>query len=216
MPEVRLTKNELKVQKDALRMYERYLPTLQLKKRQLQSEIRTVESRRAELSARRTEADRAIQAWAAVFAEQGKFTPGLLEVASVATERANVAGVDIPVFRGVEFRLAAYDLFGMPLWVDRAARAFSELAQIDLELRVVGEQLSLLAHELSITTQRVNLFEKVKIPETRAHIRRIQVYLGDQQTAAVVRGKIAKAKLLRTTRAEGSAAQVAAGQGAAS
>ena len=36
---VKLTKNELKVQKDRLKQFQRYLPTLQLKKQQLQSVV---------------------------------------------------------------------------------------------------------------------------------------------------------------------------------
>ena len=45
MAKIKLTKNELKVQKDALKMYRRYLPTLTLKKQQLQAEIRTIEEK---------------------------------------------------------------------------------------------------------------------------------------------------------------------------
>ena len=39
---VKLTKNELKAQKDHLKQFERYLPTLQLKKQQLQSVVMQV------------------------------------------------------------------------------------------------------------------------------------------------------------------------------
>jgi V/A-type H+-transporting ATPase subunit D len=60
---------------------------------------------------------------------------------------------------------------------------------------VLTSQHSRLRDELRTTSQRVNLFEKVKIPETGENIRTIQIYLGDEQTAAVVRGKIAKARL---------------------
>jgi vacuolar-type H+-ATPase subunit D/Vma8 len=42
---IKLTKNELKSQKESLKMFKRYLPTLQLKKQQLQTEIRGIESR---------------------------------------------------------------------------------------------------------------------------------------------------------------------------
>ena len=59
---------------------------------------------------------------------------------------------------------------------------------------MLTEQMELLRQELRVTTQRVNLFEKVKIPETRENIRRIQIYLGDQQTTSVGRAKIAKGK----------------------
>ena len=59
-------------------------------------------------------------------------------------------------------------------------------------------QIERLNAELRTTTQRVNLFEKVKIPESRQNIKRIRIYLGDQQTAQVVRGKIAKRKVERS------------------
>ena len=57
------------------------------------------------------------------------------------------------------------------------------------------KQVTLLENELRSTSQRVNLFEKVKIPEAKENIRKIGIYLQDQQTSAVVRGKIAKKKL---------------------
>ena len=66
---------------------------------------------------------------------------------------------------------------------------------LDLEADTLEEQVRLLSQELRVTTQRVNLFEKVKIPETKANIKKITVYLGDEQVAAVVRSKISKKKL---------------------
>lgn len=55
----------------------------------------------------------------------------------------------------------------------------------------------MLLREFRITSQRVNLFEKVMIPTAKANIKKINIYLGDQQTAAVVRGKIAKSSLIK-------------------
>jgi len=49
--------------------------------------------------------------------------------------------------------------------------------------------------ELRTTTQRVNLFEKKLIPELRENIRKIKIFLGDEETAAVGRAKLAKGKL---------------------
>lgn len=68
---------------------------------------------------------------------------------------------------------------------------------LEIELDVMREQYRRIAHELKITSQRVNLFEKVKIPEAGENIRVIQIYLGDQQVAAVVRGKLAKGKVVQ-------------------
>ena len=81
------------------------------------------------------------------------------------------------------------------MWVDLAAVKLEQALSLDLEAEVLEEQVRLLTRELRTTTQRVNLFEKVKIPETKMNIKSISVYLGDQQVAAVVRGKISKKNL---------------------
>jgi len=83
----------------------------------------------------------------------------------------------------------------MPLWVDRALEDLRALVAILEEIKVLEKGISILRQELRITTQRVNLFEKVKIPEAEENIRVIKVYLGDQMANAVGRSKIAKKKL---------------------
>ena len=90
--------------------------------------------------------------------------------------------------------MADYDLFAGPCGSTRPWTGSRPCSTLDLEIKVLEEQIARLAQELRTTTQRVNLFEKVKIPETAENIKRIRIYLGDQQTAQVVRGKIAKRK----------------------
>jgi len=204
MAKIKLTKNELKKQKDSLKMYQRYLPTLMLKKQQLQAEIRTTEIRLRELKDERDRVDESFKSWIAVFGEKGIFTPGILTISRVKTDEGNIAGVAIPLFRGAEFEVSPYDLARTPLWLDAAVEMMKRFILLDLETRVVEEQRLRLGHELRITTQRVNLFEKIKIPETKGSIKKIQVYLGDQQTAAVVRGKIAKRGLVKAAQGGGA------------
>jgi len=115
----------------------------------------------------------------------------------VQTESANIAGVEIPVFKSMDFITAGHDLFLTPPWVDEALSLFAGLARLDVEIGLLRRQVALLAVELRVTAQRVNLFEKVKIPQAIESIRRIHIFLGDQQTAAVVTGKTAKRSLLR-------------------
>jgi V/A-type H+-transporting ATPase subunit D len=201
---IKLTKNELKKQKDSLKMFQRYLPTLMLKKQQLQAEIRTTEIRIKELTDEKNRVDEVFKSWIAVYGEKGIFTPDILVIESIRTDEGNIAGVSIPIFRGADFTIAAYDLYSTPLWLDAAVERMKQVLLLDLEAQTLEEQRRRLDHELRITTQRVNLFEKIKIPETKENIKKIQVYLGDQQTAAVVRGKIAKRGLARAA-AGGSA-----------
>ena len=198
---IKLTKNELKKQKDNLKQFERYLPTLQLKKQQLQSVIMKI---RADLEQQETERVKMIgdlDDWVAVFGENEIFEDGLkldklVQPDRVVTKEENIAGVTIPAFEELTFKDIEYNVDDYPLWVDTAVFKLREIARLDALCATLRRQTELLEAELRTTSQRVNLFEKVKIPEAKENIRIIQVFLGDQQTAAVVRGKISKKKLV--------------------
>lgn len=195
MAKIKLTKNELKVQKDALKMYQRYLPTLTLKKQQLQSEIRIIEAKAASVRQERENLEKGFSSWIAVFSEESAFPDGIITVSNIRKGTGNIAGVTIPTFEGADFSKGDYDLYETPLWVDIAANHMEKAMSLDLEAEVLDEQVRLLEKELLSTSQRVNLFEKVKIPETQANIKKISIYLADQQVSAVVRSKISKRKI---------------------
>ena len=195
MAKIKLTKNELKVQKDALKMYRRYLPTLTLKKQQLQSEIRTIEAKAKAVRKERENLEFGFREWIAVFSEMDAFPKGIITVSNIRKGKGNIAGVDIPTFEGADFSRGDYDLYETPLWVDIAANHMEKAMSLDLEAEVLDEQVRLLEIELLATSQRVNLFEKVKIPETEENIKKISIYMADQQVSAVVRSKISKRKI---------------------
>ena len=195
MAKIKLTKNELKVQKDALKMYRRYLPTLTLKKQQLQSEIRTIEAKAKAVRKERENLEFGFREWIAVFSEMDAFPKGIITVSNIRKGKGNIAGVDIPTFEGADFKRGDYDLYETPLWVDIAANHMEKAMSLDLEAEVLDEQVRLLEMELLATSQRVNLFEKVKIPETEENIKKISIYMADQQVSAVVRSKISKRKI---------------------
>ncbi len=197
---VKLTKNEQKVQKDNLKQFERYLPTLQLKKQQLQAVIVKEESMLAQTEAERIEMIGDLDDWIAVFAENAAFEESkkllhLVQPETVICTTENIAGVRVPQFEKLTFKEISYDVEDYPLWVDTAVVKLSEIARLDALVSTMRKRIECLEKELRSTSQRVNLFEKVKIPEAKENIRIISIYLGDQQTAAVVRGKIAKKKL---------------------
>ena len=195
MAKIKLTKNELKVQKDALKMYRRYLPTLTLKKQQLQAEIRTIEAKAKAVRAEKEALEKGFHSWIAVFCEKEAFPEGVITVSNIRKGMGNIAGVAIPTFDGADFSRGDYDLYETPLWVDIAANHMERAMSLDLEAEVLDEQVRLLEAELRSTSQRVNLFEKVKIPETEENIKKISIYMADQQVNAVVRSKISKRKV---------------------
>ena len=199
MASIKLTKNELKKQKDNLKQFQRYLPTLQLKKQQLQSVIMQIDD---ELEAKQNEYYATINGlddWVAVFSENSIFPSDLKIENLVKPDTAicsenNIAGIIVPVFETLTFKEIDYDVADYPLWVDTALIKLREIARLKVLTETLKKQSELLNRELRLTSQRVNLFEKVKIPEAKENIRVIEIYLGDQQTSAVVRGKIAKGK----------------------
>jgi V/A-type H+-transporting ATPase subunit D len=209
MAKARLTKGELKRQRDALKRFERYLPTLQLKKQQIQMEILHQLSLMDEKKHLEATKKRSVEVWAGLLAEEAVAIKPWLVPRHVATVSKNIAGVDIPQFVRADFDSAEYDLFSTPLWVDQAVEILRALVALRLEISTIEKGVVLLRHELRVTTQRVNLFEKVKIPETQEAIRLIKIYIGDQMTNAVGRSKIAKRKIEEAELEEAKLAEAA-------
>lgn len=193
MAKIKLTKNELKSQRDALKRFQRYLPTLQLKKQQLQMEMRKLDleifNKRQEEQLERDQ----LASWVRLYSEKIDLSE-YVSISRLKTSRGNIAGVNIPILDELEFNEKTPDLFETDPWMDEGVRVLKQLMRLRVERQVMEEQHRLLGEELRTTTQRVNLFEKVKIPEAKENIRVIRIFMGDQQTAAVARSKIAKGK----------------------
>lgn len=195
MGKIKLTKGELKKERDALRRYERYLPILQLKKQQLQIEILRQAALLDEKRRHESETIKNIETWEGLLTDPSQDIRQWLKPEKINIGSKNIAGTDLPIFEGVEFGSAEYDLFITPLWVDTALELLRALVSLREEIGILEKGIGILRHELRITTQRVNLFEKVKIPEAEEAIRVIKIYLGDQMSNAVGRSKIAKKKI---------------------
>ena len=197
MAKVKLTKTELKKQRDALKQYTRFLPTLQLKKQQLQLEMRLCLERIEENEKQEEASKQALASWSALFGDTAVTdrVSAVLKVKEIRTSEMNIAGVEVPVYEGVDFQTVPYDFFVEEPYLDDAVEAIRKIVEIQSQREIIRRQYACIAQELRVTTQRVNLFEKVKIPETKEIIRLINIAIGDADTSAVVRSKIAKKKL---------------------
>jgi V/A-type H+-transporting ATPase subunit D len=206
MAKVKLTKTELKAQSDALKRFQRFLPMLQLKKQQLQAEIASIAVRIEEVAALEATERKALNSWVSLFSEGAYDVSTLVTVHHVVTTTSNIAGVSIPVFKELVTTSATLDLFETAAWLDSAALTLTRILRLRAEQAVLERQRELVTLELTTTSQRVNLFEKVKIPECREKIRVIKIALGDEQTASVTRGKIAKGRSKKESENEEDAA----------
>lgn len=199
MSRVTASKHELKRQRDALARFERYLPTLRLKQRQLQVELRRVEAAVHEASEDEARLRRDLSGWVELWVEPLDLAAHVA-VESVRFGETSVAGVALPTLEEVRWRRRPASPAATPAWADDGLLAFERLAELRLRRQVLAEQRSRLAAELRFTSQRVNLFEKVKVPEAREALRVLRIALGDRQAAEVVRAKIAKAKSMERER----------------
>ena len=199
MAKIKFSKTELKKQRDDLKRFSRFLPTLQLKKQQLQGEVRKMNEQIEQHRERLDRFTAELGDWVGLFnVDEADVVKDQVEVEELVLDTRNIAGVDIPVLTDVTFAPLTHDLYRTSPWVDAGIKTMKEMIELEAEGRVLARQRELLEAELRTTTQRVNLFEKVKIPEAEENIRKIQIYLGDQQTAAVARAKIAKNKLVES------------------
>lgn len=196
MTQIKLTKNELRTQEYKRKQLQKYLPTLQLKKAMLQLEVNQVsaeiETIKNEFKAHKKE----IEDFQFLLssANMEDFIDSL-KIEEVKKRFENIAGVEIPHFDSILFKPLQFDLLDTPLWWDEALRQLKRLLEIEQNLLVAEERKRLLAAELRSVSIRVNLFEKILIPRTTGYIKKIKIFLGDQQLAAVSQAKVAKVKI---------------------
>lgn len=191
---VKRTQGELKRQRDALSQYERYLPTLQLKKQQLLLEVLHQQQILAEKQSLLTEKRESAHHWSGLLTEAPDISRWLIPE-TIIIEKRNIAGVELPFFKKVTFPEPAYDLFLMPLWLDEGLEFVHEIVACMEEIQILEQGIAILKQELRITTQRVNLFEKIRIPEVKEAIRQIRIAISDQMTNDICRSKIVKSRI---------------------
>ena len=196
MAEIKLTKNELRAQQKRLAQLEKYLPTLRLKKAMLQAEVQEA---RLEIIQREKEYqlifDKVDKNSALLTAKTQIDPKDVATVKEIQKEYENIAGVEIPHFRGIVFEEFTYNLFDSPPWIDSVIAGLRMLQETHGQVLVAQEKKEALTRELRNVTIRVNLFEKVLIPRAIKNIKKIKVFLGDQELAAVSQAKVAKHKI---------------------
>lgn len=194
---IKLTKNELQRQQIELKKYQRFLPTLQLKKQQLQIEVRKVQEQVREKETELNNLLTKTMAWAKLFSDL-ELADWLknIKIQQIYSSTANIAGVKVQLFEDIDFNIKGYSLFSTPAWIDPLFERIKALLGLREQVKILHNTLKALQKEARKTTQRVNLFEKVMIPRCQENIRVIKIYLGDQDRNAVGRAKIAKRKLL--------------------
>ena len=177
-----------------MRTYERFLPSLDLKRQQLMAE--RAKARRAHVETRKEMETLSTQVGQKLpmLANTDVDLSNLVKVIDARLASENLVGTRLPTLQGIDVEVRPYALLATPHWVDAVASVLHDMLELRVRIQVEERRLELLERAVKTITQRVNLFDKVLIPNTRANLKKIRIYLSDEQMAAVSRSKIAKRK----------------------
>ena len=198
---VALSKSSLQQQRDKLRLFERFLPSLELKRQQLMAEYKKALEALAEAERGADKASRSLAGLLPILGSTPMKLSGLVSVRRVDITDEHLLGLRLPMLRAVEFDEKPYSILSTPVWLDELVACIKDVATYRLRLQVYRARVSRMEGAVRRVSQRVNLFEKVLIPNARRDIARIKIFLSDIERAAVVTSKIAKAKRARESTA---------------
>ncbi len=175
-----------------LKVRESALPTLQAKEAALRLEVK-----RARLQLRKVEEDLNARNKELVDTHRlwGEFPVGMVTVGKVAKGMRKVAGVRVPVLETISFSVAPYSMVSLPAWVPMGIAMLKERVTLAVMLDIAKVTVAELERARRKTTQKVNLYEKVQIPEYRESIRKIKRFLEDDENLAKASQKILKVRL---------------------
>jgi V/A-type H+/Na+-transporting ATPase subunit D len=204
MAQLRLTKNELRNQQTKLNQLLRYLPTLQLKKALLQSQVAETKQELFRLEEELKERQSTLEEDAALLCDS--FPIDLMEFVKIKELKKhyeNIAGAEVPVFDDAHFHELDYDLFDTPIWLEGMIYSLRSLSLVRGKIHITQERGKIIEHELRQVAIRVNLFEKILIPRCEENLKKIKVFLGDQLLSSIAQAKVAKGKIEKMLATEG-------------
>lgn len=186
---VRVAKGELRLKKQLAARLLRAVPTLELRRRQLNREI-------LEWERKKEECERGL----AILRESFSINPHkaidvIVEKDRITKTEINIAGVSLEILDRVFLKPVRYSKLSTPPSFDFFVKIKARLLEEEIRFELLNHALLRLEEELTITTQRINLFEKRLIPECREDIRYIKGRLEDNDRSIVMVAKIAQAMM---------------------
>ena len=171
-----------------LSIREKALPTLKSKEAALRLEVRKITA----------EIDLLKEEYEMIVKENQNYNgfwtefPKIVKIRNIISEQKNIAGVRVAILNKIDFALEQISLFNMPSWIRLAISMFERLMTIQIRIEMTETRLNALAYARKKTTQKVNLYEKVQIPEYRMAIIKIKRYMEDEDNLSKSSQKIVK------------------------
>jgi V/A-type H+-transporting ATPase subunit D len=192
MAKLNLSKSGLQKQREDLKLYQRVLPSLDLKRMQLMGELKRARLQLQEAEAHVRHLNQRVAEQVPMLANRGIDVSGLVQIDAVEIVEENLVGVKLPALQAVKCNVVDYSMLAKPHWVDTLVEQLKEMVEHRIRVRVAGDRVRLIEQAVRKVTQRVNLFDKILIPTAKANIKKIHIYLADAERAIIVNSKITK------------------------
>ncbi|WP_417594220.1 V-type ATP synthase subunit D [Oceanospirillum sp.] len=197
MGKLALNKSTLNKEGRKVKAYRKFVPALDLKRKQLLAE--RASSRKA-----MTEVEHKLETLRCQVREQLPMLPTykgsvdqLVEIKDFSLRQVNLVGIRLPELDSVSLQVRPYSSLATEHWLDPLVSLLKQNVELQLRQQILNKRMELLEAGLRKTTQRLNLFDKVLIPQAEKNIRKIRIALSDSERAGVVTSKIAKNKRLK-------------------
>ncbi len=164
------------------------LPTLKSKETALRIEVKKIGLEIEQLKADLDKKFSAMSSYLHLWSEM----PDILAIENAKIILKNIAGVKIPVLENIDFRLQKISFINQPVWLPDALQDLKELIRLRIEIKIKKKQFDILNYARKKTTQKVNLYEKVQIPEFSTAILKIKRFLEDAENLEKSAQKIVK------------------------
>jgi len=197
MGKLAFNKSTLNHENQRLKSFRQFVPALDLKRKQILAARMRARRELEQLKQNEQQIDLSVAEQLPMLAQTSLDLNSLIRVRRIEQRLENLVGIELPRVESIELDRAEYSRLALPQWVDRAMDLLEQMLELKIRQQVEQIRLERLNAALQKTTQRLNLFDKVLIPQTESNIRRIRIALSDAERAGVVRAKIAKGKRAR-------------------
>ncbi|MDX1397108.1 MAG: V-type ATP synthase subunit D [Oceanospirillum sp.] len=197
MGKLALNKSTLNKEGRKVKAYRKFVPALDLKRKQLLAERANSRKARTELEDTLQSLRQQVREQLPMLSNYKGSVDNLVQIEDFSLRQVNLVGIRLPELESVSLRVRPYSALATEHWLDPLVVLLKKSVELQLKQQVLNKRLELLDVGLRKTTQRLNLFDKVLIPQAEKNIRKIRIALSDSERAGVVTSKIAKNKRLK-------------------
>jgi len=174
-----------------LKVRQKALPTLKSKEAALRVTVKKQKDILLELeknyNKRMEELNSFIRLWS-------EFPEEIFNLTEVTLSVKKIAGIKTPNLEKLDYKIEDFSMFDSPKWLLQGISILKEITNLLTELEINKKRIEILEYARKKTTQKVNLYEKVQIPQYSEAILKIKRFLEDEANLDKAAQKITKQK----------------------